>query len=334
MRNLIISLFFGMNILTASGCSGVRGEDALLASYRFPSVIPAPLDNQSNPARIELGKNLFFDPRLSGTNWISCATCHNPAMGWGDGLSLGFGHGMNKLGRHTPTLVNVAFFSTQFWDGRADSLESQALGPMASPGEMNQNLHEVSGKISKVAGYQSLFARAYPGERITAEVIAKAISVFERTIISRNSPFDRWLAGDEKAVSAEAKRGFKIFNEKGKCSTCHSGFNFSDDGFHNIGIKGADEGRYSIVKVKINKGAFKTPGLRDITRTGPYMHNGIYRTLEEVVDHYDRGGDSKENLDPAMVPLKLTGQEKKDLVEFMKTLDGELIETTIPRLPL
>lgn len=333
MRLLAFCGLLSVLALVNLGCSILYAAEEPRIDYRVPIVIPTPSDNQLTPERIELGKSLFFDPRLSSTNWISCASCHNPALGWGDGLPLGFGHGMKQLPRHVPTIINSAFFSTQFWDGRSDSLESQALGPMSAPGEMNQDLHALSGEIAKIDGYKSIFARAYPGEQVSPGTIAKAIASFERTIISRNSAFDRWRIGDETAINAEARRGFEVFNGKANCNACHSGFNFSDDGFHNIGVTGTDEGRFAVSKIKINQGAFKTPGLRDVSRTGPYMHNGMYRTLEEVVEHYDRGGDVKENLDPNMKPLNLTPQEKIDLVEFMKTLDGEPIQLIVPRLP-
>lgn len=319
------------NLVFSPGCGTLFAEEAL--DFRVPTTVPAPIDNQITPARVELGRVLFYDPRLSSSGWISCATCHHAGLGWGDGLSVGLGNGMKPLARHVPTLINVAFFSTQFWDGRADSLEAQATGAMASPGGMNQNLPEAALRIEKLAGYREMFARAYPGEQITAITIAKALATFERSIVSRNSRFDKWRAGDETAINLEAKRGFKTFTGKAKCVQCHSGFAFSDDGFHNIGIKGDDEGRFKVTPVRINKGAFKTPGLRDIARTAPYMHNGMYATLEEVIEHYDRGGDVLENLDPSMGPLQLTAQEKRDLVEFLRTLDGEPVNVTIPQLP-
>ena len=305
--------------------------------YLRPDVAPSPKDNLPSAERIELGKKLFFDPRLSGSNWISCASCHNPGLGWSDGLPRAIGHGMGTLKRHTPTIVNVAFNSVQMWDGRFSSLEQQALGPIQEKGEMNQDLVELVKEIAAIEGYRKEFHEAYPVEGISTSTIAKALAAFERTILCGESSFDRWRKGDKDAVSEAAKRGFALFEGKAKCSTCHEGFNFTDNGFHNIGVKPAsdedDPGRFAVKKVAINKGAFKTPTLRDVALTAPYMHNGLYRTLEEVVEHYDRGGDVSENLSPNMASLNLSAQEKADLVAFMKTLTGKPIQVAIPQLP-
>lgn len=302
--------------------------------YLRPETVPAPANNQPTPARAELGKALFFDPRLSGSNWISCATCHNPALGWSDGLPTAIGHGMKVLGRATPTILNTAYQRKQMWDGRFATLEHQALGPIGAEEEMNQSVDEISDKLKAIPGYMAMFEKAYPGEGITKDTIAKAISSFERTVVSSEAPFDRWIKGDEKAINDAAKRGFALFEGKGNCVACHQGFNFIDDGFHNIGLKGnQDVGRFAKVPLPVMKGAFKTPTLRDIALTAPYMHNGMYRTLEEVVAHYNRGGDGGENVDPNMKPLNLSEQEQQALVEFLKTLTGEPVVVTVPRLP-
>jgi cytochrome c peroxidase len=302
-----------------------------------PAEVPFPADNAPNAERISLGRTLFFDPRLSGSGFISCATCHNPAMAWSDGLSTGFGHDFKRLGRATPTILNAAYQPLLMWDGRKNSLEAQALGPIESAGEMNMPLDELVKRLSSIVGYQPLFDKAYPGEGISKETVGKALASFERTIVSTTSPFDKWRRGDKKAVSESAQRGFALFNDKAACVKCHQGFNFSDNGFHNIGVKSLgdteDEGRFAHRKIKILKGAFKTPTLRDIDLTPPYMHNGIYQTLEEVVDHYDRGGDAKTNISPNIQPLGLTPQEKQDLVAFMKSLTGTPIRVEIPQLP-
>jgi len=298
-----------------------------------PAAIPAPADNQLTADRIELGKKLFFDPRLSGSNWISCATCHNPALGWSDGLPTAIGHDMKVLERNTPTILNTAYNRFQFWDGRARTLEEQALGPIVSEEEMNQDLDELVRELKAIPGYVELFEKAYPGEGITKETIAKAIASFERSIVSTESPFDRWQKGQENAVSDAVKRGFELFQGKARCVVCHQGFNFTDDGFHNIGLKGAkDPGRYKLVKVRVLKHAFKTPTLRDVELTWPYMHDGRYKTLEEVVEHYNRGGDTK-TVDPNIQPLGLSKQEVADLVAFMKSLTGDRRPIEVPQLP-
>jgi cytochrome c peroxidase len=197
-------------------------------------------------------------------------------------------------------------------------------------------LPEMVSRLRSIPGYEPHFAKAYPGEGISEITVARAIASFERTILSTESPFDRWRKGDEKAVSAEAKRGFALFNGKANCAACHMGFNFSDNGFHNIGVKSAgtpDAGRFAQRKVKAMQGAFKTPTLRDVALTAPYMRNGSYQTLMEVVEHYDRGGDDKTNLDINMAPLGLSAAEKAELVAFMESLTGAPRLVSVPMLP-
>ena len=316
-------------VLASLSCSASAGD-----KYLRPAKPPEPADNRSTPARVALGKALFFDPRLSGSDWISCATCHNPAMGWSDGLPTAIGDGMKRLKRATPTILNAAYSPLLMWDGRAPDLEAQALGPIAADVEMNQDLPGLVKKLSAVSGYVEMFDKAYPGEGISGKTIGKAIAAYERTILSTESPFDRWRRGDARAVSASAKRGFDVFEGKANCAACHQGFNFTDNGFHNIGLKGAtDAGRYELRKLPRLRGAMKTPTLRDVALTAPYMHNGMYRTLEEVVEHYDRGGDVKDNLDPEVKPLNLTAQERADLVAFMRSLTGSPMKVTLPQLP-
>jgi cytochrome c peroxidase len=303
--------------------------------WRRPAV-PAPSDNQPTVARIELGRALFFDPRLSAKGVMSCATCHNPSLGWTDGRPTAVGHDMKILGRATPTIVNAAFNPLQMWDGRKVSLEAQALGPFESQDEQNLALADLEIRVRAIPGYVAMFERAYPGEAVTRDTIAKAIASFERTVVSDGAAFDRWRAGDQNAMSASARRGFELFNGKANCALCHQGFNFTDNGFHNIGLKEAGEadlGRFAHRPIKALKGAFKTPTLRDISLTSPYMHNGAYTTLDEVVDHYARGGDVKDNLSPNMKPLDLSDAEKRDLVEFMRSLTSAPQVVTVPNLP-
>jgi len=305
-----------------------------LSHYLRPNSVPAPKENQPNADRISLGKSLFFDPRLSGSNWISCSTCHNPALGWSDGLPKAIGNGQKELGRATPTILNTAYNPHQFWDGRANTLEEQALGPIGAAGEMNQDLTELVTELKGIEGYKTMFNKAYPGEGISKETIAKAIASFERTVVSSESRFDRYVKGDKKALTKAEQKGFSIFEGKGRCASCHSGFNFTDNRFHNIGLKNdTDPGRAGVVSDKSLTGAVKTPTLRDIAITAPYMHNGSLKSLEEVVDHYDQGGESTSNLSPLMAKLNLTKAEKSDLVAFMKSLTSEKSDVSVPRLP-
>lgn len=308
---------------------------ALFAQYTRPDSVPHPADNSYSPARRSLGKLLFFDTRLSGAGDISCASCHAPGKSYGDGLPRAIGATKAPLGRRTPTVLNTAYASTLFWDGRAETLEQQALGPVQAAGEMNLPLPEMTARLNRVAEYRQLFKGAYGTESITAELVGKAIAQFERTVNSTPSSFDRWVAGDDRAVSESAKRGFVLFNGKGTCASCHSGWRFTDDSFHDIGLAGADTGRAAVVPgIEVTQHAFKTPTLRNAVERAPYMHDGSERTLETVVDVYDRGGRVKRSsLSPLIKPLGLLPQEKRDLVAFLRTLSSRDTVTTPTRFP-
>lgn len=300
---------------------------------------PDAADNPMTPAKAELGKALFFDPRLSGNGTVSCASCHNPALGWSDGRKTGVGINGSVLGRATPTIANMAYNTQFMWDGRNKSLEDQALGPMKTLEEMGTNFSAAMHLLNSVDGYVAMFNKAFPGEPIGEETIAKAIAAFERTVVSKDSRFDRWVAGDRKAITAEEYRGYQVFNdsERGNCAKCHNGPNFTDNGYHNIGLKQAegkaDEGRFKVKAVASMKGAFKTPTLRDIALTAPYFHDGSATTLMDVVEHYDRGGDDKSNLSKDIRPLNLTRAEKADLVAYLTALSGRPAVVAIPALP-
>ena len=324
-----------LGMLVASHGQAASGYKKYFKEYQKPTKVPYPDDNKYSSARDQLGKTLFFDPRISGSGWISCATCHNPALGWEDSLSLGFGHGMKKLGRHTPTILNLAWGELFFWDGRASSLEEQALGPIEAAGEMNMNHDKMIAVLKSIKGYKPLFQKAYPKLGISKEAVGKAIATFERGVVSAKAPFDRWVAGNERAISESAKRGFVVFNEKGKCANCHSGWRFTDDGFHDIGLKSKDKGRGGILKqIAAVQFAFKTPTLRNISQRGPYLHDGSEKTLMDVVEFYDRGGDtSRPSKSADVMKLGLTRKEKKDLVAFLNTLTSKDKAIEIPVLP-
>jgi cytochrome c peroxidase len=308
--------------------------DFMKAQYQRPAAIPFPKDNPYTPQKLALGKKLYFDTRVSQASAQSCASCHNPAFGWADGLAVGVGHGMEKLGRHSPTIINAAWGAIFMWDGRLANLEEQALGPIQSPGEMNMPIDKLMARLETIAEYKPLFAVAFPGEGMNSTTLAKAIATYERTVVSERAPFDEWIDGNEKAISEEAKRGFVLFNTKAQCSSCHEGWNFTNDGFQDIGLPSEDVGRGKFVPgvVKMEH-AFKTPGLREITRRNPFMHDGSLATLEQVVDHYDKGGVDRPSRADLMKPLGLTSQEKSDLVAFLKTLTSELNPTSVPVLP-
>ncbi len=307
----------------------------------FDLKIPAdnPLKGAEGLAKVELGKHLYFDKRLSSDNSVACATCHDPAKGWTDNLPVSVGVGGKKGGRSAPTIINRVFSEAQFWDGRAPSLEAQAVGPIANPIEMNLPHAEAVKKISDIAGYKPLFKAAFKDETVTIERIGKAIASFERTIVSGNSPFDKFEAGDKTALSESAQRGRELFRDpvKGRCSICHAGANFTDEKFHNLGV-GADQpdwqknhaGQMDHTKKPEDLGKYKTPTLRNIADTAPYMHDGSEATLEAAVEFYVKGGIKNPNLDPEMKPLELTDQEKADLVEYLKALSGEVTKVTPP----
>jgi cytochrome c peroxidase len=306
----------------------------LKALYRRPDSIPFPKDNPYTLEKATLGKKLYFDTRLSAANVLSCASCHNPAYGWGDGLPKGVGHGMKQLGRRSPTIVNAAFGLVFMWDGRAASLEEQALGPIVADVEMNLPIDRLIARLTIISEYRPLFQAAFPREGIAPGSIGKALATYERTVVSGRAPFDAWIEGDEKAISEAAKRGFMLFNSKAACANCHSGWNFTDDSFHDIGLADSDIGRGKYLPNVIKMAhAFKTPGLREITRRGPYMHDGSIPTLEAVMDHYSHGGISRPSRSEQIKALGLSKQEKDDLVAFMKTMASNLELTTVPVLP-
>ncbi len=309
--------------------------------WLLPKAPPAPADNQPNSHRVELGKMLFFDPRLSNDRNMSCASCHNPLLGWSDNLPTARGAKSKSLGRASPTVVNTGYNSIQMWDGRKATLEEQAMGPMESMDEMAMDVKALFVWLNQSPGYRAAFQKAYPGAPIDQKTLSKAIASFERSVVSNDSPFDRWVRGNKQAMSAEQVRGFRLFTDpaKGNCATCHNGPNFTDNGFHNIGLAShdapnADVGRYAIRPVKSMKGAFKTPTLRDIALTAPYFHDGSSQTLMDVVEHYNRGGVSKNELSPDMKPLNLTRQEQEAIVAFMRALTTAPRRFVMPQLPL
>lgn len=308
--------------------------DQLKAQYRRPASVPFPKDNPYTTAKAELGKTLYFDTRLSASSLLSCAACHNPGFGWGDGQAKGVGHGMMQLARRSPSIVNAAFGQIFMWDGRAASLEEQALGPISGSAEMNLPIDQLMKRLEGIDGYERLFRAAFPKEGMSPSTLAKSLATYERTVVSGPAPFDAWIEGDDKAISEAAKRGFVLFNGKAGCANCHSGWNLTDDSFHDTGLADADIGRGKIVPQVVKmQHAFKTPGLREIGRRGPYMHDGSLGTLGAVVDHYDRAGVDRPSRSDLVKPLGLSEQEKSDVEAFLKSLTSDVDPTTVPVLP-
>jgi len=288
-----------------------------------------PDNNPISPEKVTLGKLLYFDPRLSKDKTIACASCHNPFHGFTDPARTSKGVG-GKLGtRNSPTVINRLFSKEQFWDGRAADLEEQAHGPLVNPVEMAMPSHrDVVSRVRAIKGYLPYFQKAFGGPEITMPRIAQAIACYERTVVAGNSPFDRYMAGDKDAMSAAAVRGMELFNGKANCKTCHTGFNFTDESYHNLGV-GMDKptpdlGRYLISKAESEKGAFKTPTLRNVAQTAPYMHDGSEATLRQVIEFYNRGGNKNPWLSKEIKPLNLGSRDIDDLVAFLDSLTGEV----------
>ncbi len=305
--------------------------------------VPIPPGNKPTADTIALGKKLYYDTKLSADDTISCASCHGPAHGFTDGLPVSTGVGGKLGGRSAPTVLNAAYSPVQFWDGRAGSLEDQAGGPVANPVEMNMPHEVVVKKLNADAEYPKLFEKAFGPGPVTLEKVQMAIASFERTVIAGNSPFDRYqFGGDKKALSAAAIRGLGLFKDpaKGNCVKCHTIEEkyalFSDGKFHNLGVgmnaegELSDLGRYTQTKVEADKGAFRTPTLRNIAQTGPYMHDGSAKTLRRVVDFYVGGGNSNPQLDKDIKKLELSGREREDLVAFLESLTGEVPKEVLP----
>jgi cytochrome c peroxidase len=318
---------------TAVYATEPRSRDDLKKEFVRPAAVPFPDSNPYEEHKVHLGQMLFFDPKLSGSKWVSCASCHNPGLSWGDGLPRGIGTDMKTLGRRSPTILNMAWSDLVMWDGRKTSLEDQAFGPVTSPAEMNGTIEEAVRRIGAMGAYQTAFKKVFGDEGVSARTIPLAIATYERSIVSGEAPFDRWIAGDETAISVEAKRGFDQFTGKGKCIACHTGWNFTDNGFHDIGLPDADIGRGEWLNIESMQHAFKTPTLRDVDRRGPYMHDGSLVNLADVVDHYDRGGIKRPSLSDVMEPLHLTSIEKQDLLAFLGTLTGNNAPVVVPVLP-
>ncbi len=288
------------------------------------SRVTHPADNPPSAAKIALGKQLFFDPRLSRTDRVSCASCHDPAHGWSNAERFATGVDDQRGIRNVPSLINAAYNRSQFWDGRAGSLEEQALEPIQNPQEMDMPLKSLVRKLNAIGGYRRQFRAVYQTDA-TATSIAQSIAAYERTIIVDDTPLDRFLQGDSAALTPSARRGMQLFFGQARCHVCHAGPKLSDGKFHNIGIglkaKLFDSGREKISQREADHGAFKTPALREIGKTAPYMHDGSFKTLHDVVWHYNFGGvsnDANDSRDEALEVLYLSDEQVTDLVMFLK----------------
>ncbi len=358
-------LFTGLVVLAITSAIIVKGHTQDIQPIGpLPDLPPIPKDNPQTKEKVELGKLLYFDPRLSGDASTSCATCHDPKHAFGKRQEMSPAYPGNKHFRHSPTVLNAAYNSLQFWDGRAKSLEEQAEKPIASPFEMNMNYDLLIERLNAIPAYVEMFRKAFPEDKdpVNIKNIAKAIAAFERTLITPNSPFDRYMKGDKNAMTEQQVKGMQLFIGKANCVQCHNGINFTDNKFHITGVPknpvendpmvaatryfvlktngikdyrnyDIDPGLYAITKKPEDKGAFKTPSLRNVALTPPYMHNGVFKTLDEVIEFYDKGGGNAPNKDKRLKPLNLTKEEKEALKAFLLALTGELPDIEEPLLP-
>lgn len=329
---------FYLLVVTASlqGGWGTDNEPPPLPADRLPAKlpvgsIPAGLDRQrpipdENPlteAKVRLGRQLFFDPVLSRDHTISCASCHRPEHGLASDYRVAVGIAGKQGRRNAPSLLNIAYATSLFWDGRLASLEEQALRPIEDPNEMGNTVAEVLRRLRERPAYRDQFQANFR-DGVTASNLAKVLACFQRVLLLGDSRVDRFRAGDVSALNAQEKHGLWLFESRGRCWQCHSGATFTDDGFHNTGVSWGkappDLGRYNVTKEEGDKGKFKTPSLRGAALTPPYMHDGSLRTLEEVVEFYNRGGGKNPQLDSIVAPLGLTADEIQDLVAFLKAL--------------
>ena len=330
---LILGVAVALPLLPGFGESGTAAT--MGAGYQLPQLQGLKdantfvhADNPLTAQKVELGRLLFFDKRLSQNNTIACASCHLSEKGFTDGLPVSTGINNLKGGRSALALINRVYSQVQFWDGRAETLEAQSIGPFVDPVEHGFINHaEMVAKMRQIPGYRKFFQQVF-GREIVIEDVGKAIASFQRTILSGNSAMDKFDRGwEEQALSESARRGLDLFRVKAHCTRCHSGFNFTDEKFHNIGIgwdtNTVDLGRYMVTKNAEDIGAFKTPTLREVSRTAPYMHDGHFKTLEEVVNFYDQGGIKNPHQDNMIIPLELTEQEKQDVVALLRSLNGE-----------
>jgi cytochrome c peroxidase len=334
-------------VMVAGGCGQIGVDSDSSAAQPIGTVVkiqtplglppvPTPAGNPETAETIALGRRLFYERKLSADASLSCASCHDPLRGFADSRKYSVGVGGKTGTRNAPSIVNSAYIPSQFWDGRASSLEEQAGGPMSNAVEMNQS-HEVTvSKLQADPTYRADFERAFGKGPVTITKIRKALASFERTLVSGNSPFDRYqYGGDKSALSPAAIRGLAIFQDekKGNCASCHTIGEkyalFTDGKFHNIGVGVGDEGnltdlgRYGETKLESEKGAFKTPTLRNIAKSAPYMHDGSLKTLSDVVEYYAGGGNSNPYLDKRIKDMHISGRERADLVAFLEALTGD-----------
>ena len=312
--------------------------------------VPFPANNPYSKEKADLGKVLFFDPRLSNSNQISCANCHDPEFNWGDGRRIAYGEDRQLGNRNSPSLMNVAYQKVMFWDGRAETLEEQAAFPIKDTKEMNSHIDFATKRIAKIKGYKELFKEAFGDDKVTNKRILQAIATFERTILSPKTRFDKFIAGDSKQLTDQEVQGLHLFRTKARCINCHNTALFSDGQFHNIGLtyygrQYEDLGRYNVTKLAKNVGEFKTPSLREVSQNAPYMHNGLFPNIRGVLNMYNAGmfhfQPNEKQKNDTLFPktsdlvkrLDLNADEMNALEAFLMSLKQNQYKMRTPELP-
>lgn len=322
-------------------CVGDAAQERIVP-LGLDAYMPLPEDNPLTPEKIALGWRLFFDRRLSRDGTTACVSCHGPDRAFTDGRRVAVGVESREGTRNTPTLINRGYGRSHFWDGRAPSLEAQVLEPIVNPKELDLPIEEAVGRLEDAREYRDRFQSVF-GRAVNADDLARVLASYVRSIRAGNSPLDRYMNGERDALSPQARQGLDLFRGKGNCSACHVGPTLTDEQFHNTGVAwknpstssgqaGAfqDLGRFVVTGNEADRGAFKTPTLREIARTAPYMHDGSIPTLEDVIDFYDRGGNPNPNLDRELRPIGLSPGEKAALVALLRALTGTVVEGVSP----
>jgi len=339
-RSLVIIGVLGLMALVV-GISlaflGFGGRARVMALYQPPPFIPFPPDDPFTAAKADLGRALFFDKRLSGSQTTACGSCHRPEQGWTDGRPRAIGDGGREMDRRAPSLIDIAWLPALGWDGKFPDIEAVTFGAITSHGNMNLSEPEALARVSSDPAYVHAFAAIFPDHKVSAANIEAAIASFERLIVSiPNSPFDRWIAGDENAISQAAKRGFDLFNGGAHCSGCHSGWAFTDGSFHDVGSATRTDigrGQYFPTSQDLQY-AFKTPTLRGVAQRAPYMHDGSVESLADVIAAYNRGGIARPSRAALIGPLHLTADQQADMLAFLETLSGPTSSSDQPPFPI
>jgi cytochrome c peroxidase len=327
MRGLALGVFVALSCATTLGFAGSTGPVwTLEVPLGLDRYVPAPAENPITREKIALGRRLFSDERLSKDGRTSCSTCHQPSRRFTDGLVRARGVFGREGRRNTPTILNRAYGQSAFWDGRAETLEDQVRSAITGDRDLGLSMEEAVARVSADGVYAREFRTAF-GAPVNETGIVQALATFVRSRLSGNSAFDRFLTGDARALDAEERQGLELFSARAKCARCHAGPLLSDEAFHNTGVawqdgRFLDPGRAAVTGREGDRGAFKTPTLREIARTAPYMHDGSLARLGDVIEFYDRGGRPNPNLDSEIRPLRLTAGEKAQLLAFLRALNG------------